>query len=185
MRRLAVFNNVSLDGFFVDANGDMSWAHQQDPEWNEFAAQNASGNGELVFGRVTYDIMAAFWPSPAAAQMMPTVAEGMNRMRKWVFSRSMESAAWQNSTVVRGDMSTEMRRIKEDSGPDLVILGSGTIVAQCAAAGLIEEYQIVVHPIVLGRGRTLFEGLEGRLNLKLTLSRTFANGNLFVCYVPA
>ncbi|MFL5606068.1 MAG: dihydrofolate reductase family protein, partial [Gemmatimonadaceae bacterium] len=86
MRRLTVFNNVSLDGYFTDAKGDMSWAHNNDPEWNAFAAENASGGGALLLGRITYDLMASFWPTPRAMQAMPEVAKGMNRMPKVVFS---------------------------------------------------------------------------------------------------
>jgi len=78
MPRLIVFNNISLDGYFTDPNGDMSWAHKSDPEWNEFAASNAGGGGVLVFGRVTYEMMASFWPTKQASEMFPEVAAGMN-----------------------------------------------------------------------------------------------------------
>ena len=102
MRKLHVFDNVSLDGFFVDASGDMSWAHRRDEEWNAFASSNASGNGELLFGRVTYEMMAAFWPTPQAAQMLPDVAAGMNTMHKIVVSRTLDTVAWQNTTLLEG-----------------------------------------------------------------------------------
>jgi dihydrofolate reductase len=75
MRKLIVFNHVSLDGYFVDSKGEMSWAHKQDAEWNAFVQGNASGGGELLFGRITYDLMVSFWPTPAATQMFPVVAE--------------------------------------------------------------------------------------------------------------
>ncbi len=78
MRKLVVFNNVSLDGYFVDDRGDMSWAHQRDAEWGAFVSENASGGGVLVFGRVTYDLMAGYWPTPAALEGNPVVAEQMN-----------------------------------------------------------------------------------------------------------
>jgi len=84
VQKLIVFNHVSLDGYFVDANGDMSWAHKQDAEWNAFVEENASGGGTLVFGRITYDLMASFWPTPMAMQMMPVVAERMNNLPKVV-----------------------------------------------------------------------------------------------------
>jgi len=80
MRKLHVYDTISLDGYFTDAANDMSWAHRRDPEWSQYVAGNASGDGALLFGRVTYDQMAAFWPTPQAAQMMPEVAAGMNRM---------------------------------------------------------------------------------------------------------
>src|SRR6478736_5010160 len=126
MRKVNVFTNISLDGFFTDAKGDMSWAHKHDEEWNAFASGNASGRGELLFGRVTYDMMAAFWPTPQAAAMLPTVAAGMNNMRKIVFSRNLDHVSWQNTTLVRGDLLTEVKKLKEQGGPDLVILGSGS-----------------------------------------------------------
>ncbi len=91
MARLTVFNSVTLDGYFTDRNRDMSWAKgdPNDAEWNAFVGGNASGDGILLFGRITYEMMAGFWPTPAAKQMMPDVAEGMNRMRKVVVSKSM------------------------------------------------------------------------------------------------
>jgi dihydrofolate reductase len=184
MRKVHVFNMVSLDGYFVDAKGDMSWAHKNDEEWNAFTSGNASGNGVLVFGRVTYEMMASYWPSPMALKNFPVVAKGMNEMPKIVFSRTLGAATWNNTTLLKGDLATEVRKLKSEAGPDLVILGSGTIVSQLAEENLIDEYQIAIISIVLGKGRTLFEGVTKRLNLKLTKSRTFGNGTVFVCYQP-
>jgi dihydrofolate reductase len=184
MRRLTVFNLVSLDGYFVDASGDMSWAHKQDPEWLEFAAGNASGGGELVFGRVTYDLMSSYWPTPMAAKNAPVVAERMNSLPKVVFSRTMNQATWNNTRLIQGDLAAEVRKLKNEAGQDMVILGSGTIVSQLAEAGLIDQYQIVVNAIVLGKGRTMFEGGRKRLKLKLTKTRAFGNGNVLLCYRP-
>src|SRR5262245_66114909 len=127
MRKLIVFNHVSLDGYFVDSNGDMSCAKadHQDAEWDAFVAGNASGGGVLVFGRVTYDLMASFWPTPAAAAQMPVVAEQMNKLQKIVFSRTLDTATWMNTRLVKSDPVAEMRRIKEEEGPGMVIMGSG------------------------------------------------------------
>ena len=184
MRRLAVFNNVSLDGYFVDRRGDMSWAHSQDEEWRAFASENAKGGGELLFGRITYELMANFWPTPAAKQMNPAVAEGMNNLPKVVFSRTLEQVTWNNTRLLKGDLATEVRKLKSEAGPDIVILGSGSIVSQLAQEGLIDEYQIVVHPIVLCQGRTLFQGGKNRLRLRLSQSRAFGNGNAVLYYKP-
>ena len=185
MRRLTVFNNVSLDGYFTDAHGDMSWAHTNDPEWNSFTAENASGGGELLFGRITYQMMASFWPTKQALEMMPTVAQQMNSLPKVVFSRTMESASWTNTRLVRDNLAEEVRKMKKESGPGLLIMGSGTIVSQLTQQHLIDEYQIVVHPLVLGSGRTLFEGVTSKLALRRTKLRTFENGSVFICYEPA
>jgi dihydrofolate reductase len=184
MRKLVVFNMVSLDGFFVDRKGDMSWAHKNDAEWNVFVNENASGNGVLVFGRITYELMASYWPTPMALENSPVVAKGMNDMPKIVFSRTLDNASWSNTKLVKGDLAAEMRKLKKEPGPDMVILGSGSIVAQLAQQNLIDEYQIALSPIVLGDGRTMFEGVKEKLNLKLTKSRTFGNGTVFACYQP-
>lgn len=185
MRKLSVFDHVSLDGFFVDAKGDMSWAHKQDDEWNAFTSGNATGEGELLFGRVTYQMMAAFWPTPAAAEMLPDVAAGMNAMRKYVVSRTLSTVTWQNTTLIKDDLATAIRTLKQEPGPDLLILGSGSIVSQLTRARLIDEYQIVLNPVVLGLGRTLFDSVAAPLPLQLTKTRTFANGNVVLWYQPA
>ena len=182
MRALSVFNHASLDGYFVDAGGDMRWAHKSDPEWDSFASNNASGGGVLMFGRVTYDMMASFWPTPMAAQMLPAVAEGMNSMHKIVFSKSMTKASWNNTEVIGGDIVAAVQKLKATEGPSIVILGSGTIVAQLTQARLIDSYQIVVNPIVLGSGRTLFEGVRDKVPLQLSSSRAFNNGNVVLTY---
>jgi dihydrofolate reductase len=186
MRKLIVFNHVSLDGYFVDSNGDMSWAKadHQDAEWDAFVAGNASGGGVLVFGRVTYDLMAGFWPTPFAIESMPAVAAGMNNMPKVVFSRTLDHASWNNTTLVKGDLAAEMRKMKQASGENMAILGSGSIVSQLAQEGLIDEYHIVMNPVVLGNGRTMFDGVKEKLRLKLTKTRAFGNGNVLLCYEP-
>jgi dihydrofolate reductase len=184
MRKLIVFNMVSVDGFFVDSEGDMRWAHKNDAEWNAFTSGNASGSGVLVFGRITYELMASYWPTPMALQSSPVVAKGMNEMPKIVFSRTLDKASWSNTKLIKGDLAAEVRKLKQESGPDMVILGSGSIVSQLTQDNLIDEYQLALSPIVLGKGRTLFEGVQAKMNLKRTNSRTFGNGTVFVCYQP-
>lgn len=185
MRKINVFNNVSLDGFFTDHQNDMSWAHKHDEEWKAFTSSNAGGESELLLGRVTYELMASFWPTPLAAQMLPEVAERMNAIKKIVVSRAIDKVTWENTTVIRGDLVSEVRKLKEQSGPDIVILGSGSIVSQLAAAGLIDSYQVALNPIVVGRGRTMFESVPDKLSLRLTGTRAFGNGNVVLWYEPA
>jgi dihydrofolate reductase len=182
MKKLIVFNNVTLDGYFTDKNGDMSWAHKDDPEWNEFVSNNASGGGVLILGRITYELMASYWPTPMAAEQYPVVADAMNELPKLVFSRTLDEPTWENAKIIKGDLVEEIEKLKAISDLDMVILGSGTIVSQLARAGLIDEYQIVVHPIVVGDGRTLFEGIDERMPLNLTSSRIFKNGAVLLHY---
>ncbi len=184
MRKLIVFNQVSLDGYFTDGSGDMSWAHKHDPEWTEFVSGNASGGGTLVFGRVTYDLMKSYWPTPAARKNDPVVADAMNNLDKVVFSRTLDAASWQNTRLVTGDLVAETRRLKGETGPDMVIMGSGTIVSQLTTARLIDEYQLVLNPVVLGSGRTMFEGVPGQMSLALKKTRSFGNGNIVSWYAP-
>ena len=135
MRRLIVFNSVSVDGYFVDMKGDMSWAHNSDPEFNAFVGGNASGGGELLFGRITYELMAGYWPTPIAIKNDPVVADAMNRLPKVVFSRTMDTPSWNNTRLVKGDLAAEIWRMKKAPGQGMVIMGSGSIVAQLAGEG--------------------------------------------------
>ena len=186
MRRLVVFNQVSLDGYFTDMNGDMSWAHthKNDAEWNAFVEENASGGGVLLFGRITYGLMASYWPTPHAAQNDPAVAEQMNNLPKVVFSRTLDKASWNNTKLVKDGMAAEIRKMKKEPGEGMAIMGSGSIVSQLAQEGLIDEFQIVVNPVVLGQGRTIFDGVKETLTLKQTKTRTFGNGNGLLCNEP-
>ncbi len=186
MRKLIVFNQVTLDGYFAGAGGDIRWAHKDtsDAEWNAFVAENAGSGGTLLFGRITYELMASYWPTPHAAQNDPIVAERINRSPKIVFSKTLDKASWNNTRLVQGDLAAEIRRLKQEPGPGMAILGSGSIVAPLAEAGLIDEFQLVVNPVVLGAGRTMFEGIKTKLSLKLTATRTFGNGNVLLCYQP-
>ena len=186
MRKLIVFNSVTVDGYFADKHGSMSWAHsdRQDAEWDAFVTGSASGSGTLLFGRITYDLMASYWPTPVALKNDPVLAERMNRMAKFVFSRTLDDASWNNTKLIRGDIAAELGRMKTEPGDGMTILGSGSIVAQLAPEGLIDEYQIVVNPVVLGAGTTMFEGLERKLDLKLAKTRQFGNGKVLLCYEP-
>ena len=186
MQKLTVFNNVSLDGYFVDMNGDMSWAHNpaRDKEWDSFVTGNASGGGLLLFGRITYDLMAGYWPTPLAKKNDPVVAERMNDCSKVVFSRTMDKALWNNTRLIKDNMVAEVQTMKNETGAGIVILGSGSIVSQLTQERLIDEYQIVVVPIVLGKGRTLFDGIKETVRLKLTDTRAFDNGNVVLRYEP-
>ncbi len=98
MRKVVVFNNVTLDGYFSGIGGDISWAHKgsEDAEWDAFVAENASTGGMLLLGRVTYELMASYWPTPAAMKTYPDVAEGMNNLPKVVFSRTLEGVVAPN-----------------------------------------------------------------------------------------
>ncbi|MEP6833760.1 MAG: dihydrofolate reductase family protein [Gemmatimonas sp.] len=182
MRTLNVFNSVTLDGYFTGVDGDMNWAHKNDPEWIEFTQSNAKGDSVLLFGRKTYDMMKSFWPTPAATQTMPDVAKKMNSAQKFVFSRTLKEATWENTQVINGDITKAVRKLKSEAGPDMLLMGSGEIISQLTAAGLIDGYQVVTVPVIIGAGRTMFEGVKEKVNLERTNTRSFGNGNVVNWY---
>ena len=182
MRKLVVFSSISVDGYSAGEGGDISWAHSgDDAEFRAFVEGNASGGGMLVFGRKTYEMMAGYWPTPLAATHDPVVAERMNSLPKLVFSRTL-AADWRNTTLVRDDPVATIRRLKQEPGAGMCILGSASLVLPLAEAGLVDEFQLVVVPVALGTGSTLFAGLRKRLPLVLRQTRAFGNGNVLLCY---
>jgi len=184
MRKLTVFNLMTLDGFIAGPGGDISW-HNVDEEFQELANAASNSGNTLLFGRVTYELMARFWPTPEAIKTDPIVAKGMNAAEKIVFSRTLQKADWNNTRLVKGDMIAEVRRLKQQTGKDLTVLGSGSIVSQLTQAGLIDEYHVLLNPLVLGDGISMFKGISKRLDLKLLDVRTFRNGNVLLRYRPA
>ncbi len=183
MRRLTVFNLVTVDGYFSGRGGDISW-HKVDDEFQELAEQASNSGNTLLFGRVTYELMAGYWPTQEAIKDDPVVAAGMNKAEKVVFSRTLEKVDWNNTRLVKDDLFAEVRKLKRQPGADLTVLGSGSIVSQLAQEGLIDEYQILLNPVVIGQGKTMFEGVREKINLRLTKTRVFKNGNILLCYEP-
>lgn len=182
MRKLSSFIMTTLNGYYADANGEMSWAHRNDPEINEFTSKNASGGGSLLFGRTTYEMMAAWWPTEQAKQAMPEVAAGMNRMPKYVLSRSLEKVDWAGAEIIRS--IDDVRKLKAGSGPDIAIMGSGSVVEQAADAGLLDKLQVLLNPLAFGGGKLLFGQAKTKLAWKTTGTRQFGNGCVLLEYVP-
>ena len=183
MRKVIVFNFVTLNGYFEGPNRDISW-NMHDAEENEYAVEMLKSGNSLLFGRLTYELMASYWPTPYAIKNDPIVAEGMNTADKIVFSRTLEKVEWSNTRLVKDNIEEEIKNMKHQSGKNMTLLGSGSILTQFAQQGLIDEYQIMVNPVVLGDGTPIFKGIQHSLNLKLTTTRTFRNGNVLLCYQP-
>lgn len=182
MAKLGVFNFVTLNGYYKGPNEDIGW-HRHGQEEGEYAEQGAKSESILLFGRITYQMMASYWPTPQAKKDIPGVAEGMNRSEKIVFSRTLKKAEWENTKLFKDDLVEEVKKLKRGKN-DITILGSGSIVAQLADAGLIDTYQIMVDPVALGDGTPLFKGMKKKLDLKLTSSRVFKSGVVLLIYEP-
>jgi len=183
MRKIRVFNFLTLDGYFEGPGHDIGW-HRHDAEQNEFAAQSLGLGGVLLFGRRTYELMAGYWPSPQAMQNDPTVARAMNAAEKIVFSKTLHDVEWNNTRLCQQNIIEEMRALKRTPGKDMTVLGSGSVVAQFAEEGLIDEYRIMVDPVLLGEGTSFCKGIRRRCDLQLTSTRTFEDGSVLLCYRP-
>jgi dihydrofolate reductase len=181
MRKLFAFNMVSLDGFFEGPNHDINW-HLVDDEFNQFAVEQTSTVDTILFGRVTYELMASYWPTSAALANDPIVADLMNRLPKIVFSKTLQKVGWNNTRLVKNNIEEEITALKQQPGKDLAIFGSANLLSTLNRMGLIDEYRIMVNPIVLGRGTPLFQRINDPLNLILLKTRTFRSGNVLLYY---
>ena len=185
MGKLSVFNFVTLDGYFEGPEkGDISW-HKHGEEEGKYAAEGLGSGNTLLFGRVTYEFMASYWPTPMAMENDPVVARGMNDAEKIVFSRTLTNAEWENTRIISENIVEETRELKEVQGKNLTLLGSGSILPQFADVGLIDAYQFMVDPVAIGRGTSILNGLKNKLDLKLTETKTFESGVVLLCYQPA
>jgi dihydrofolate reductase len=184
MRKLLAFDMMSLDAFFEGLKRDISW-HNVDAEFNDYAIAMLDSVDALLFGRVTYELMAGYWPTPEAVGNDPLVAGRMNALPKVVFSRTLNKVEWNNTRLVKDDIEAEIGKMKQLPGRDMALFGSGSILSQLARHGLIDEYRIMVNPLVLGAGTPLFKGIEVSLGLKLLAARAFRNGNVLLRYEPA
>lgn len=184
MRKVILFNLITLDGYFEGTRKwDIAW-HRVDEEFDEFSIEQLNHAGGLIFGRVTYQGMASFWQSPEAIETDPVVAAKMNSLPKFVFSKTMGKAEWNNSQVIKGDAVQGLKRLKEQPGDDLFIFGSADLASTFIKNKMIDEYRLLVNPILLGNGGCMFTKNDEPLNLKLLDVRVFHNGNVLLNYAP-
>ena len=183
MGTLNVYNFISLNGFYKDAADGFSWGRHDGAEEKEFSGKNAQGGSALIFGRKTYELMAAFWPTDAGRAMEAATSSGMSAAEKIVFSSTLKKADWENTRVVRTDLAGEIKRLKE-AGKALTILGSGSIIRQCADARLIDTLMVMINPIALGGGTPILGGIAGNLEMELADHRVFKSGRVLLTYRP-
>ncbi len=185
MRKLNAFTFLTLNGFYKGPAEDTHW-HAHGEEEAKFSEDQLRTDNILLFGRKTYDLMYSFWPTPMASQLFPKVAEGMNRAEKLVISRSLRKPEWQNTTVISKDIGGTLSKLKSTPGKNITLLGSGTILTLLTDANLIDEYQIMIDPVVLGQGTTLFDGVKKGLQLTLMGTRVFQkSGVVLLTYMRA
>ncbi|HEX9086931.1 MAG TPA: dihydrofolate reductase family protein [Arthrobacter sp.] len=183
MRKVIFMMQVSLDGYFEGPDQDLDW-HRVDDELHRHFNNELRTMGAFLDGRVTYELMAGFWPTvdqdPSAPAPMAEFAGIWRDMPKIVYSRTLASAGW-NTEVVRDVVAGEVTRLKEEPGGDLA-LGGANLAASFRRLGLIDEYRIYVHPVLIGRGNPLFQETGAMTPLRLLESRTFGNGVVLLRY---
>ena len=183
MRKVILFNMMTLDGFFEGPGREIDW-HNVDAEFNTFAIDQLDAADLLLFGRVTYEMMASYWPTSQATTDDQVVAGKMNAIAKIVFSKTLKNASWNNTRLVKDHAAEEILKLKAQPGKDILIFGSAGLAATLTAPGLIDEYRVMLNPLLLGSGTPLFQGLQPKLKLKLLRARTFASGNVLLVYQP-
>lgn len=177
MRRVIVSNLASLDGFFEGPNKELDW-FVLDEEFFEYARNLLRSVDTILFGRATYEHMASYWPSAPADE----IAGKMNSLAKVVFSKTLQAVKWSNSWLVRGDAAAEVAKLKRLPGKDMVILGSASLASSLLQAGLIDEYRVVLNPVLIGGGNPLFRKIKERLKLRLSRAQPLGSGAVVLYY---
>ncbi len=186
MRKVIASVFVTLDGYMVGPNEDMSWVTNNfSEEMGTYAGDLMSSMDTILLGRVTYEIMTNAWP--AQTEATAPGADKMNTSPKIIFSKSLAKAEWgkwNNARVVKDNTAGEIARLKQLPGKDMVIYGSANLVQGFTQLGLIDEYQLLVHPLVLGGGKRLWSDLGHPVNLNLLRTQAFKNGVVVLYYEP-
>jgi dihydrofolate reductase len=182
VRRLVSFIGISLDGYYQGPNGEFDFANV-DQEFYDFSNRQDAYIDTLMFGRETYELMAAYWPT--ATEDDPEVIEFMNSVPKVAVSTTLERADWTNTTLVSDDLAEYVKELKERPGKEIAMFGSVRLTASLLELGMVDELRVMVFPILLGRGASMFSTLNGRVPLELWRTTTFRSGNVLLVYRPA
>lgn len=189
MRKIITTTWVTLDGFIAGPNGEMDWVGESyDEAMGQYETDLVNSVDILILGRITYQSFAGSWPhvpdNPNADPGEVAYARIVNAMRKIVFSRTLEQVEWNNSTLRREIVPQEIEKLKQEPGKDMVIYGSASVIQELTNHHLIDEYQLLVHPYILGAGKPLFKNIKDQVKLKLVNSKTHPSGVTLLTYQP-
>lgn len=183
MRKIFSFIAISVDGYYADRDGGLDWVSVDD-EFNQFSLEQLGEVDTLLFGRVTYEGMAAYWPTELGQQDNAAIADRMNSIAKIVVSRTLDRADWTNSRLISDKVQQALAEVKLQHGKDIAIFGSSSLTASLMGMGLLDELRLLVNPIVLGEGQSLFKGIGHRTPLQLLKTRRFMSGSVMHYYRP-
>lgn len=195
MRRIVMFNRVSADGYFASTDGSLDWTIPDDAI-DRAGAASMKDFDTMLFGRHTYEAFESFWPHVASdsetvndphregrhSETLRSMATWINETEKWLFSSRRTEVSWQNSRLFPKLDPAELQALKQASGKNMIIFGSGSLVSELTAHGLIDEYQFIVSPLLLGRGRSLISDVSKRVPLELLEAKPYPSGNLMLRY---
>ena len=196
MRRIVTFNRVTADGFFSGPHGNLDWAVPEEA-LDRSAADALGGADTMLFGRRTYELFEGFWPDavddlgsapdPHApgrrSEIIGRIGLWINQAAKLVFSSTLKNVSWKNSRILPAFDPGEIQALKQQPGKEIIVFGSGSIVSQLTEHGLVDEYQFIVNPVLLGSGRSLLDGVPKSTVLDLLETATYASGNVKLRYV--
>jgi dihydrofolate reductase len=178
MRKIVMWNMITLDGFFSDPGGDLGW-FVFDDELGKYIDDTQDEADTILFGRKTYQMMADYWPSTEG-----TIAQFMNSVEKIVVSKTLDRADWNNASLVKDKVPEEMAKLKHLKGKDIRLIGSADLASTLIEHDLIDEYRLAINPVVLGSGIPLFKQSVRKLDLKLLQSQTLKSGVAILHYAP-
>ncbi|MFI5421274.1 MAG: dihydrofolate reductase family protein [Nitrososphaerales archaeon] len=188
MRKIVMFNRVTPEGYFAGPDGDYQSLIVPDQEVDRDGAKGIPGTDTVILGRRTYKIFDAFWPHALENPNLPPEARafaiGLNDMTKLVFSTTLKEVTWKNSRLLRKFDPDEIQSMKMAPGKNMIVLGSGSIVSQLAQHRLIDEYQFVISPVLIGSGQPLLRGLSSSVALELKEAKAYPSGNVMLRYAP-
>jgi dihydrofolate reductase len=185
MRKLVLFIHLSLDGFASDADGGLRWI-SFDADLQHYADGIVATVGSPVYGRNTYELMAGYWPGvlndPTENERDRAHAKWVDGATKYVFSRTMKKADWNNTVVINDNIATEINKLKEQPGKDLVIFGSPGLAHSMMELDVIDEYQLTLNPVLLGAGKQVFAKIKNKTNLRLVRATPLKSGVIGLHY---
>ncbi len=182
MRKIFSFVVVSVDGYHAGPSQELDW-QVLDEEFSDLSLEQLDEVDTLLFGRVTYQGMAAYWPTEASAEYA-AIAARMNAHSKIVVSRTLDTVEWANTRLITDNIERELAKVKQRPGKDIAILGSSNLTVGLLQMGLVDELRIMVNPVVLGEGKSLFETADEKIGLTLLKTRLFDSGNVLLYYQP-
>lgn len=190
MRKVIASINITLDGYLSGPDCELDWHFESwSPDMAERLGIELGQTDTILLGRVTYEAMAQYWPGKAREILCPrddiAFAVMMNRHQKVVYTNTLEKTTWENSILIKGDISSAIRHLKqvqEGKEKNIIIYGSGRLVTELIRRNLIDEYQLWLHPILLGKGRPLFDKLKSSHQLQLLKTKSFQSGVILLQY---